>query len=221
MEDGERGHREGLVRGWQSDPGDGGQARQAGCWGGGVQALLFAPLDTPDISGWNSACEPLLGREILSLLCQNPTRQPCIWPSEVDKRLTTPRRLCATTFTRHSTWQQFFSPLCFISGPGRVSTTGNELQPEGIAPQASHLINSPPSSSPAASYTEHSVRPSYLYKFVLMSAHSVKNRVSKLPLHRREWTTQHRSERMDSEPAYESKRELGDCLSVQRVFLYC
>lgn len=88
------------------------------------------------------------GREILSLLCQNPTRQPCIWPSEVDKRFTTPRRLYATAFTRHSTRQQLFSPLRFISGPGRVSTTGNELQPSGIRPQASHLLNSPSSSSP-------------------------------------------------------------------------
>lgn len=55
-----------------------------------------------------------LGREILSLLCQNPTRQPCIWPSEVDKKLETPTCLCATAFTHRSTQQQLFSPLCFI-----------------------------------------------------------------------------------------------------------
>lgn len=116
MEDGERGHREGLVWGWQRDPGDGGRA--GGCWGGGVEASLFAPLDTLDISGWNSACKPLLGREILSLLCQNPTRQPCIWLSEVDKRLTTPRRLYATTFTPSLHLTAAFLPTVLYLWPG-------------------------------------------------------------------------------------------------------
>lgn len=105
-----------LCEGWPSKPGDSDQA--SGCWGWGVEALLFAPLDTLDIWGWNSACEPLLGREILNFLCQNPTRQLCIWPSEVDKRLTAPRRLYVTTFTCHSARRQLFSPPVLYLWPG-------------------------------------------------------------------------------------------------------
>lgn len=98
-----------------------------------LYSLLRSTLWTFQQRGWNSA-------EIL--------RQPCVWPSEARKGLSSARSVCATTSGRHSARQQLFSPLSFISGPGRGSATGNELQPAGIGPQASQLINSASSSSP-------------------------------------------------------------------------